>query len=49
MIAASRESDGSAMVSQGSIPVIQLSDAQPFEPTEAERAIIKAALKKKKH
>ena len=49
MIAASRESDGSAMVSQGSIPVIQLSDAQPFEPTEAEREIIKAALKKKKH
>lgn len=47
MIEASKKSDGAEMVEAGSIPIVKM-EMEPFEPTPAEKAMIEAALGKKK-
>jgi len=47
MIEASKESDGAEMVTAGSIPVVEM-EMVAFEPSEVEKAMINAALGKKK-
>jgi hypothetical protein len=47
MIEDSKKSDGAAMIETGSIPIVDMK-MEPFEPTPAEKAMIEAALGKKK-
>ncbi len=46
MIQASQKSDGAEMVEVGFVPTVDMK-MEPFEPTEAERALINAALGRK--